>query len=171
LRPVLLFEDEAGFGRISQPSYCWVFGKERPVVPCVRVREYRYAFGSVEPQTGEFFYDFYDKANTASYNSYLAKLSQRYSDSFMLLIGDGASYHTSKDLVMPDNIRFFQLPAKTPEMNPTEQCWREIRTSGFKNKLFNTIKDVVDNFSVTVANIPHSVFLSITLRNWLPFRC
>jgi putative transposase len=171
LKPVLLFEDEAGFGRISEPSYCWVFGNERPIVPCVRVRQFRYVFGAVEPQTGQFFYDFYEKANTDSYNDYLANLSHKYSGSLMLLIGDGASYHKSKDLVMPENIRFFQLPPKTPEMNPTEQCWREIRTAGFKNKLFHTIKDVLDHFRQTVSVIPTSVFHSITLRKWLPFSC
>jgi len=90
----------------------------------------------------------------------------------MLLIGDGASWHTSKDLVMPENICFFQLPPRTPEMNPTEQCWREIRTAGFKNTLFASIKDVLNNFVVTVADIPKSVFQSITQRKWLPiFRC
>jgi putative transposase len=166
LKPVLLFEDEAGFGRISEPSYFWVFG-----VPCVRVRQFRYVFGAVEPQTGDFFYDFYEKANAESYNDYLAKLSHKYSDSLMLLIGDGASYHKSKDLVVPENIRFFQLPAKTPEMNPAEQCWREIRTAGFKNILFDSIKDFLNHFRHTVSHIPKSVFHSITQREWLPFRC
>jgi len=167
---VLLFEDEASFGRISEPSYCWVFGNERPIVPSVRVRQYRYAFGSVEPKTGEFFYEFYEKCNTDIYNDYLAKLSSKFSDCLMLLIGDGASWHTSKSLVIPENIRFFQLPPRTPEMNPTEQCWREIRTAGFKNTLFNSIKDVICNFVHTVSFIPNSVFHSISCRSWLPFQ-
>lgn len=168
---MLIFEDEAGFGRISFPEYCWIFGTERPIVPAVRVRQYKYFFGAVEPLTGEFFYDVHTKANTESYNDYLAKLSQKYCDSFVLLIGDGASYHKSKDLVLPDNIRFYQIPAATPEMNPTEQCWREIRTSGFKNVIFDSIKDVISNFALTVADISNDVFRSITLRKWLPVRC
>lgn len=167
---MLLFEDEASFGRISFPEYCWIFGDERPIVPAVRVRQYKYFFGSVEPLTGAFFYDVYAKANTESYNDYLAKLSQKYKDCFMLLIGDGASYHKSKDLVVPENIRFYQLPAATPEMNPTEQCWREIRTAGFKNEIFASLKDVIRNFADTVANISKDVFRSITLRRWLPVR-
>ena len=171
LRPVLLFEDEASFGRISSPEYCWVFGKERPIVPAVRVRQYRYFFGSVEPQTGDFFYDVYTKCNTENYNDYLAKLSQKYHDCFMLLVGDGASWHTSKDLVMPENIRFYKIPASTPEMNPTEQCWREIRTTGFKNEIFGSIKEVISHFAYTVSIIPFDVFRSITLRKWLPVRC
>jgi len=88
----------------------------------------------------------------------------------MLLIGDGASYHTSKDLVMPENIRFYQLPAATPEMNPTEQCWREIRTAGFKNEIFASLKDVINNFADTAATISKEIFRSITLRKWLPVR-
>jgi putative transposase len=168
LTPVVLFEDEASFGRISQPEYCWVFGKGRPVVPAVRVRQYRYFFGAVEPRTGEFFYDVYERCSTESYNDYLAKLSRHYKDCLVPLVGDGASWHTSKSLVVPENIRFYKLPAYTPEMNPAEQCWREIRTSGFKNRIFATIADVVSNFADTVRSISRNVFRSITLRTWLP---
>ena len=168
MKPVLLFEDEASFGRISEPSYCWVFGDERPVVPSVRVRQYRYVYGVVEPATGDFIYEIYEKCNTVNYNDYLLKVSQIYADSLILLVGDGAGWHTSKALELPENIRFFKLPPSTPEMNPTEQCWREIRTAGFKNTIFNTIKDVIDNFKQTVANIPKTVFQSIACRYWLP---
>ena len=40
-----MFQDEAGFGRINTPKYCWT-GGTRPNVPCHHIREYRYAFGA-----------------------------------------------------------------------------------------------------------------------------
>ena len=29
-----MFQDEAGFGRINKPKYCWCKKGERPCVPC-----------------------------------------------------------------------------------------------------------------------------------------
>ena len=49
----LMFEDEAGFGRINKPRYCWCFPGLRPTVPCHYIREYRYVYEAVEPLTGE----------------------------------------------------------------------------------------------------------------------
>ena len=39
----LMFQDEAGFGRINKPKYCWCQKGIRPSVPCHHIREYRYA--------------------------------------------------------------------------------------------------------------------------------
>ena len=48
----LMFQDEAGFGRINKPKYCWCKKGMRPSVPCHHIREYRYAYGALEPLTG-----------------------------------------------------------------------------------------------------------------------
>ena len=52
----LMFQDEAGFGRINKPKYCWSQKGFRPCVLCHHIREYRYAYGAVEPLTGESFF-------------------------------------------------------------------------------------------------------------------
>ena len=49
----LMFQDEAGFGRIHKPKYCWCKNNIRPSVPCHHIREYRYVYGAVEPLTGD----------------------------------------------------------------------------------------------------------------------
>ena len=51
-----MFQDEAGFGRINKPKYCWCEKGERPLVPCQHIREYRYAYGAVEPLNGNNFF-------------------------------------------------------------------------------------------------------------------
>ena len=43
----LMFQDEAGFGRINKPKRCWCGNKIRPCVPCHRIREYINAYGAV----------------------------------------------------------------------------------------------------------------------------
>lgn len=51
-----MFQDEAGFGRINKPKYCWCQEGIRPSVPCHHIREYRYAYGAVEPLTGDGYF-------------------------------------------------------------------------------------------------------------------
>ena len=58
----IMFQDEAGFGRINTPKYCWCEEGYRPSVPCYHIREYVYAYGAVDPIDGDdFFRSLYTK--------------------------------------------------------------------------------------------------------------
>ncbi|NVF12298.1 hypothetical protein HV819_10055 [Anaerococcus sp. AGMB00486] len=46
-----MFQDEAEFGRINEPKYCWCNDKIRPSVPWHLIREYRYTYGAADPKT------------------------------------------------------------------------------------------------------------------------
>ena len=46
--------------------------------------------------------------------------------------------HKSSTLEIPSNIELAFIPPYTPEMNPIEQVWKEIRKRGFKNKSFQS---------------------------------
>ena len=49
----LMYQDEAGFGRISKMSSCWAPQRIRPNIPSHYMREYRYCYGAVDAQTGD----------------------------------------------------------------------------------------------------------------------
>ena len=162
-----MFQDEAGFGRINKPKYCWCGDGIRPEVPCHHIREYRYAFGAVEPLTGEGFFLVMPYCNTVCMNVFLAELSKEYANDDIILVCDGASWHRSSAMVIPDNITIVNLPPYTPEMNPIEQIWRELRTTGFKNEVFQTLEKVVDRLCQTINNLTSETISSITLRTWI----
>ena len=67
----LMFQDEAGFGRINKPKYCWCEKGIRPCVPCHHIREYRYAYGAVEPLTGDTRFLVMPYCNTVCMNLFL----------------------------------------------------------------------------------------------------
>jgi transposase len=162
-----MFEDEAGFGRINKPKYCWGMRGFRPVVPCHHIREYRYAYGAVEPLTGESFFLVLPYCNTDCMNIFLQKLSEKYPDDLILLVADGATWHKSKGLRTPENIEIFPLPPYTPEMNPIEQIWKEIRKCGFRNEIFQTLEKVVDRLCDTICSLSSATIKSITGRDWI----
>ena len=124
----LMFQDEAGFGRISNPKRCWAPKGVRPVTPRHHIREYRYAYGCVEPKTGDSFYLVLPYANTLCMNIFLDVLSKEFPDDMLLVVLDRASWHTTKKLLIPVNVELFFLPAATPELNPKEQVWKVLRT-------------------------------------------
>ncbi len=162
-----MFQDEAGFSRVNKPKYCWCAKGTRPTVPCHHIREYRYAYGAVEPLTGESSFLIMPRCDTTCMNVFLKHLSETYSKDKIVLICDGAGWHKSKSLEVPSNIRLVFLPPYTPEMNPIEQIWKEIRNRGFKNELFQTLEKVVDRLCDVICSIPADTIKSITGRDWI----
>ena len=163
----MMFQDEAGFGRINKPKYCWCYRGLRPTVPCHHIREYRYAYGAVEPLTGENFFLVMPYCNSDCMNVFLEELSKAYADDYILLPADGASWHRSKGLIIPKNIEIFRLPPATPEMNPIEQIWKEIRKRGFRNETFKTLDQVIDRLCDTICSLSNATVMSITARDWI----
>ena len=163
----MFFQDEAGFGRIHKPKYCWCLKGVRPNVPCHHIREYRYAYGAVEPITGESFFLILPYCNSICMNLFLQELSTAYPNDFILLVADGAAWHKSKGLKIPSNIEIHPLPPYTPEMNPIEQIWKELRKCGFHNEVFSSLDKVMDRLCDTICSLTHTTVKSITLRNWI----
>lgn len=81
----------------------------------------------------------------------------------ILLCCDGAAWHKSASLELPENIVLFHIPPYTPEMNPIEQ----IRKRGFHNEVFATLDRVVDRLCDTICSLSNQVISSITGRDWI----
>ena len=60
----------------------------------------------------------------------------------ILLILDGAPNHRCRDLVLPGSISLLFLPPYSPELNPKENLWEEIREKIFKNYALKSIDAV-----------------------------
>ena len=114
-------------------------------MPCHHIREYRYAYGAVEPLTGNGYFLVMPYCNTACMSIFLKQLSEKYRD----------------------NIVLFHIPPYTPEMNPIEQIWKEIRKRGFRNEVFASLDKVVDRLCDTICSLSNDVISSITGRNWI----
>ena len=62
-------------------------------------------------------------------------------------------------------IVLFHIPPYTPEMNPIEQIWKEIRKRGFRNEVFATLEKVVDRLCDTICSLTPNTIFSITGRD------
>ena len=162
----LMYQDEAGFGRISKMSSCWAPQGIRPSIPSHYMREYRYCYGAVDAQTGDSFFLIAGGCNTEWTNEFLRQVSQAYPDDYILLVMDNAIWHKSSTLEIPSNVELAFIPPYTPEMNPIEQVWKEIRKRGFKNKDFQTLEAVIDKLQEVIQGLEKSVLKSTVSRQW-----
>lgn len=55
---------------------------------------------------------------------------------------DGASSHRAKSLDIPDNMSLIHLPPYSPELNPTEILWHELREKYCANRVFESLDAV-----------------------------
>ena len=59
------------------------------------------------------------------------------------------------------------IPPYTPEMNPIEQIWKQLRAMGFKTEVFKTLDQVVDRLCDTICSLTNDMVKSITCREWI----
>ena len=135
----IMFADEARFGRINRPRPCWASGKVRPEVAAQLIRQYIYLYGAVSPKDGTCVYLIMPTSNTACFQAFLDVLSRKFARQDILLVLDGAPNHRCGDLALPDNISLLFLPPYSPELNPKESLWDEIREKIFKNYALKSI--------------------------------
>ena len=140
----LYFQDEARFGRINTLQKCWCMKGVIPVVTQQLIREYTYIFNAVCPETGVTCSLIMPRADTETMNIFLQTLSKQQHNERIILCMDKAGWHTTAQLKMPENVIAWYLPPYSPELNPVELIWRELRANYFNNKTFGTL-DLVDD--------------------------
>jgi transposase len=77
-------------------------------------------------------------------NLFLTYVSETFSEYFLVMQVDQASWHHSKALVLPENIRLIKQPPYSPEVNPVEHVWDEIREKYFHNRVFSSLDLLTD---------------------------
>lgn len=162
----LLFQDEARFGRMVRIRRCWSPAPLRPMVPNGYEREFVYTYGAVSPHHGELDWMICREMNTARMSQFLAQVSHAHADEFLIMIIDGASSHKSRELVVPENIRLLPLPAYSPELNPQEHVWDELREKQFPNRVFDHLDIVTDQLEQGLRRLSNDQRGLRSLTNW-----
>ncbi len=145
---MLFAQDEGRFGRICGTKRAWSPPGCRPTSPRQIIRKYVYAYVAVCPALGKMTSLILPRANTEMMSIFLNQASEDFRNYFILMLIDGAGWHTSEKLNIPENIRLIQQPSHSPELNPAEHIWDEVREKEFYNKAFQTLDEVEDSICV-----------------------
>jgi transposase len=165
----VMFQDEARFGRISQCRRCWHKKPMRPVVKAMLTHEYTYAYGAVSPLDGRLDSLVLPQVNGQWMQVFLDEIASRYASQNIIMIVDGAGWHKSKQIKLPENVKLHFLPPYSPELNPQEHLWDELREKSFHNKAFESMDALEDDLLeglLALENDPQRV-KSITGWEWI----
>jgi transposase len=140
----LMFQDEARFGRISDTRRCWCPKPYRPLCQAMVSQEYTYAYGAVSVTDGVLDTLIIPYVNTKCMQIFLDEVASRHPGERIIMVLDGAGWHKSKSLKIPRNMRLLSLPPYSPELNPVEHIWDDLREKSFHNRVFESL-DALEN--------------------------
>jgi transposase len=126
-------------------------------------RENYYLYGVVEPKTGEsFFYEF-SHLDTICFQKFLQQLSQEYPEDLHIIQLDNGGFHLTSWLPIPNNIILLFQPSHSPEVNPIERLWKEL-----KKYLHWQLFSSLDELRFAVRKVLHKLDRSIlaSLIGW-----
>ena len=87
-----------------------------------------------------------------------------------MVILDGAGWHKSQGLVVPDNITLLALPPYSPELNPVERIWHYLRSHWLANSVFPNLAAIMDACEMAWNRFAnnHALVRSLCAVAWAP---
>ena len=137
------FEGEARFGQQGTLTHVRATRGSRPVAP----KQVGYAnlqvVSAVCPATGRAEGLITQELDAAVTQLFLDQLSATIPEKVhVLLVWDGAGWHTANSLVIPKNMTILKLPPYSPELNPVERLWRHLRQRHWPNRVYKGIREL-----------------------------
>ena len=162
----LMFQDEARFGRISAQRRCWCPAPYRPTCASLISQENTYAYGVVSFPGGRFESLVLPHCDTDCMQIFLEEVSLRHSEEKILMIMDRAGWHKSKSLKVPENMRLHFLPPYSPELNPVEHIWDELKEKGFHNRVFSSLEALENHLFNELRELEDSPEITKSIVSW-----
>ena len=145
-KPVeIWFTDEARVGQQGTLTRVWAKRGSRPCAPRDRRYEWAYLFGAVCPERSTGAAIVMPEVNVEAMNEHLTEISRRVSvGAVALLVLDGAGWHSSPRLNVPENIVLLPLPPYSPELNPVENIWEFLRANLLSHRVWDSYEAIIE---------------------------
>ena len=144
LRFEIWWQDEMRIGQQGSLSRVWAPKGTRPRV--VRQRQFlsTYIFGACCPDKDKSCGLILPMVNTDMMQMHLQEISKQVDKGFhALILVDRASWHTTEQIQLPKNITLIPLPPYSPELNPMEQLWQQLRKIKLSNAAYDGYEEIV----------------------------
>lgn len=161
-RPIRYFvQDESRFGLKTLIGRLITACGIKPIGPWQWLFQAFWLYGAVEPATGESFFLQFSHVDTVCYQRFLDEFSKVYSDTLNILQVDNGRFHTSKDLVVPENVILLFQPPYCPELNSIERLWQYLKAD-LKWSTFKTLEQLQAKVDQLLAQLTPQTIASIT---------
>ena len=107
--------------------------------------------------------------NAEALSVFLSELSQRQQKEWILMVLDGAGGHRAKRLQGPANRQLIPLPPWSPQLNPVEHVWDEVREKWFANRVFDSLSAVEEQLITALKTLEEDAprVASLTGFDWV----
>ena len=163
------FADEARIGQKNKITRRWAKRGTRPSAPQDQRTASTYIFGAICPYDGKGAGLVLPLCNTEAMDLHLQEIGNAVAPGkHAVLLLDQAGWHMSAKLAVPTNVTLVPLPAKCPELNPTENIWQFMRDNWLSNRVFNSYETLLDHCCEAWNNLVDQPWriMSIGLRDW-----
>jgi hypothetical protein len=127
---------------------------------------YTDVFGAVDVCTGEFDSLILPHVNTGCMQRFLNEVSARHPGERIVMVIDGAGWHSSDALKAPDNIDLLKLPPYAPELNPIEHVWDKLREKYFHNRVFKSLDALEDHLAKALKTMEDDAATVRSIISW-----
>jgi transposase len=97
---------------------------------------------------------------------FVNEVASRCPNENIVMIVDGAGWHRSQALALPDNLKLHLLPPYSPELNPQEHIWDELREKYFHNKVFESMAALEDQLVIGLKYLEQHPKLIQSITGW-----
>lgn len=142
-RPVRLWmQDEMRYGLHGFTRRVWGLPGHRPVASTQQVYQWGYVYGAVAVGLARTEFLLAETVDQAHELLFYRQVAGSDPAAMHVLIQDGAGFHLRDgDSRLPDNLRIITLPAYSPELNPVEGLWDQIKDQ-LCNRVFKTLAEL-----------------------------
>lgn len=148
--PVEVFaSDEHRLGLKPLSRRCWAPRGQRPLALGHHRFEWLYVTAFLSPTTGETFWYLSNGVSKAFFEELLALFAREAGagrERFIVLVIDGAGWHTEPNLKVPEGLRIVYLPRYSPQLQPVECLWPVL-----DEPIANTYFETIDELDAVVA--------------------
>ncbi len=148
-----MFQDEARFGRVSDTRRCGYPKPIRPLCQAMITQQYVYAYAAVSVAHGELDTLILPQVNSHCMQLFLNKVASRHPNDRIILVLNGPGWHRSHTRKLPPNLRLLMLPPYSPELNPVEHLWDELREKSFYNRVFDNLDTLENHLEAALRNM------------------
>jgi len=151
-------EDEHRYGLISVLRRCWTIKGHRVTVPRQMEYQWSYVYAAADIVTGNAEFLHTPTVSTQWTQVFLEQLIATDPEGIHIIIWDQAGYHpTVLGNVLAESIRFLPLPAYSPELNPIEPLWDQV-----KRRIANDIWETLDSIGYAIDEVLEPFWKHVT---------
>lgn len=150
-------------------SRSWAIKGSRPRRIQQRQFKSSYLFGAICPKKDKGVALVLPEVNAEAMQLHLKEISMKITKGYHgAIVMDKAGWHLAKELKIPKNITIVYLPSYSPELNPMEQVFQQLRKLKLSNACYASYEEI-DQACVEAWNSFVSIkgnIKRLSLRKW-----